>query len=133
MAKETKVQYYGTGRRKDSAARVYLRPGKGEILVNKRPVEDYFGRETLKMLLRQPLELTDSTDKFDIFVNVYGGGLSGQAGAIRHGISRALLLAMEDSREVLKKAGMLTRDSRKVERKKYGQPGARKKYQFSKR
>jgi len=133
MAKETTVQYYGTGRRKDSVARVYLRPGKGEILVNKRPVEDYFGRETLKMLLRQPLELTDSTDKFDIFVNVYGGGLSGQAGAIRHGISRALLLAMEDSREVLKKAGMLTRDSRKVERKKYGQPGARKKYQFSKR
>ena len=133
MAKETKVQYYGTGRRKDSVARVYLRPGKGEILVNKRPVEDYFGRETLKMLLRQPLELTDSTDKFDIFVNVYGGGLSGQAGAIRQGISRALLLAMEDSREVLKKAGMLTRDSRKVERKKYGQPGARKKYQFSKR
>ncbi|MBC8259847.1 MAG: 30S ribosomal protein S9 [SAR324 cluster bacterium] len=133
MAKKATVQYYGTGRRKDSVARVYLRPGKGEIMVNKRPVETYFGRETLKMVLRQPLELTETQDKFDIFVNVHGGGLSGQAGAIRHGISRALLLALEDSRDVLKKAGMLTRDSRKVERKKYGQPGARKKYQFSKR
>ena len=133
MAKKTTVQYYGTGRRKDSVARVYLRPGKGEIVVNKRPVEDYFGRETLKMVLRQPLELTESLDQFYIFINVHGGGLSGQAGAIRHGISRALLLAIEDSRDVLKKAGMLTRDSRKVERKKYGQPGARKKYQFSKR
>ena len=133
MKKKAIVQYYGTGRRKDSVARVFLRPGKGEILINRRPIEDYFGRETLKMVLRQPLELTESTNKFDIFVNVQGGGLSGQAGAIRHGISRALLLAMEDSRGVLKKAGMLTRDSRKVERKKYGQPGARKKYQFSKR
>ena len=133
MVKKATVQYYGTGRRKDSVARVYLRPGKGEIVVNKRPVEDYFGRETLKMVLRQPLELTESLKKFDIFINVHGGGLSGQAGAIRHGISRALLLALEDSRDVLKKAGMLTRDSRKVERKKYGQPGARKKYQFSKR
>jgi len=133
MTKKTIVQYYGTGRRKDSVARVFLRPGKGEILINKRTVEDYFGRETLKMVLRQPLELTDSVNKFDIIINVKGGGLSGQAGAIRHGISRALLLAMEDSRDVLKKARMLTRDSRKVERKKYGQPGARKKYQFSKR
>jgi len=133
MVKKATVQYYGTGRRKDSVARVYLRPGKGEIVVNKRPVEDYFGRETLKMVLRQPLELTESLEKFDIFINVHGGVLSGQAGAIRHGISRALLLALEDSRDVLKKAGMLTRDSRKVERKKYGQPGARKKYQFSKR
>ena len=133
MVKKATVQYYGTGRRKDSVARVYLRPGKGEIVVNKRPVEDYFGRETLKMVLRQPLELTESLEKFDIFINDHGGGLSGQAGAIRHGISRALLLALEDSRDVLKKAGMLTRDSRKVERKKYGQPGARKKYQFSKR
>ena len=133
MVKKATVQYYGTGRRKDSVARVYLRPGKGEIVVNKRHVEDYFGRETLKMVLRQPLELPDSLEKVDIFINVHGGGLSGQAGAIRHGISRALLLALEDSRDVLKKAGMLTRDSRKVERKKYGQPGARKKYQFSKR
>ena len=133
MAKKTIVQYYGTGRRKGSVARVFLRPGKGEILINKRKVEEYFGRETLKMVLRQPLELTDSAKKFDITINVKGGGLSGQAGAIRHGISRALLLAIEDSRDVLKKASMLTRDSRKVERKKYGQPGARKKYQFSKR
>ena len=133
MVKKATVQYYGTGRRKDSVARVYLRPGKGNIVVNKRPVEDYFSRGTLKMFLRQPLELTDSLENFDIFINVHGGGLSGQAGAIRHGISRALLLALEDSRDVLKKAGMLKRDSRKVERKKYGQPGARKKYQFSKR
>ncbi len=133
MEKLATVQYYGTGRRKDSVARVYLRPGNGDMLVNKRPVEGYFGRDTLKMILRQPLEITDSLNKFDIIVNVHGGGLSGQAGAIRHGISRALLLALEDSRNVLKKAGMLTRDSRKVERKKYGQPGARKKYQYSKR
>ena len=133
MAKKTIVQYYGTGRRKGSVARVFLRPGKGDISINKREIEDYFGRETLKMVLRQPLELTDSVNKFDIIINVKGGGLSGQAGAIRHGISRALLLAMEDSRDVLKKASMLTRDSRKVERKEYGQPGARKKYQFSKR
>ena len=133
MEKSATIQYYGTGRRKDSVARVYLRPGGGNIFVNKRPVEEYFGRETLKMILRQPLELTESLQKFDIIVNVHGGGLSGQAGAIRHGISRALLLAMDDSRGALKKAGMLTRDPRKVERKKYGQPGARKKYQYSKR
>ena len=133
MEKSATVQYYGTGRRKDSVARVYLRPGNGKIVVNKRPVEEYFGRDTLKMILQQPLEITDSLQQFDIIVNVHGGGLSGQAGAIRHGISRALLLAMEDSRDTLKKAGMLTRDSRKVERKKYGQPGARKKYQYSKR
>ena len=133
MEKSATVQYYGTGRRKDSVARVYLRPGEGNIVVNKRPLEEYFGRETLKMILRQPLEITDSLQKFDIMVNVHGGGLSGQAGAIRHGISRALLLAMEDSRGALKKEGMLTRDSRKVERKKYGQPGSRKKYQYSKR
>ena len=133
MEKSATVQYYGTGRRKDSVARVYLRPGEGNIVVNKRPLEEYFGRDTLKMILRQPLEITDSLKKFDIIVNVHGGGLSGQAGAIRHGISRALLLAMDDSRDTLKKAGMLTRDSRKVERKKYGQPGSRKKYQYSKR
>ena len=133
MEKSATAQYYGTGRRKDSVARVYLRPGDGNIVVNKRPVEEYFGRDTLKMILRQPLEITDSLQKFDIIVNVHGGGLSGQAGAIRHGISRALLLAMDDSRDTLKKAGMLTRDSRKVERKKYGQPGSRKKYQYSKR
>tara|TARA_Y100000748_G_C15294750_1_gene409903 strand:- start:209 stop:610 length:402 start_codon:yes stop_codon:yes gene_type:complete len=133
MEKSATVQYYGTGRRKDSVARVYLRPGEGNIVVNKRPLEEYFGRDTLKMILRQPLEITDSLKKFDIIVNVHGGGLSGQAGAIRHGISRALLLAVEDSRGALKKEGMLTRDSRKVERKKYGQPGSRKKYQYSKR
>ena len=133
MENPATVQYYGTGRRKDSVARVYLRPGDGNIVVNKRPVEEYFGRDTLKMILRQPLEITDSLQKFDIMVNVHGGGLSGQAGAIRHGISRALLLATENSRDALKKAGMLTRDSRKVERKKYGQPGSRKKYQYSKR
>ena len=133
MEQPATVQYYGTGRRKDSVARVYLRPGDGNIVVNKRPVEEYFGRDTLKMILRQPLEITDSLQKFDIIVNVHGGGLSGQAGAIRHGISRALLLATENSRDALKKAGMLTRDSRKVERKKYGQPGSRKKYQYSKR
>ena len=133
MEKSATVQYYGTGLRKDSVARVYLRPGDGNIVVNKRPVEEYFGRDTLKMILRQPLEITDSLQKFDIIVNVHGGGLSGQAGAIRHGISRALLLATENSRDALKKAGMLTRDSRKVERKKYGQPGSRKKYQYSKR
>ena len=132
MAKSI-VQFYGTGRRKGSIARVFLRPGKGVISINKRPIDTYFGRETLKMVLRLPLELTDSVNKFDVIVNVKGGGLSGQAGAIRHGISRALLLAMEDSRNTLKKAKMLTRDSRKVERKKYGQPGSRKKYQFSKR
>ena len=133
MEKSATVQYYGTGRRKDSVARVYLRPGEGNIVVNKRPLEEYFGRDTLKMILRQPLEITDSLKKFDIIVNVHGGGLSGQAGDIRHGISRAPLLAMEDSRGALKKEGMLTRDSRKVERKKYGQPGSRKKYQYSKR
>ena len=132
MEKSATVQYYGTGRRKDSVARVYLRPGEGNIVVNKRPLEEYFGRDTLKMILRQPLEITDSLQKFNIIVNVHGGGLSGQAGAIRHGISRALLLATENSRDALKKAGMLTRDSRKVERKKYGQPGSRKKYQYSK-
>ena len=103
MEKSATVQYYGTGRRKDSVARVYLRPGEGNIVVNKRPLEEYFGRDTLKMILRQPLEITDSLQKFDIIVNVHGGGLSGQAGAIRHGISRALLLAMEDSRGALKK------------------------------
>ena len=133
MEKSTTVQYYGTGRRKDSVARVYLKPGDGNMVVNKRPLDEYFGRDTLKMILRQPLEITDSLKKFDIIVNVHGGGLSGQAGAIRHGISRALLLAMDDSRGALKKEGMLTRDSRKVERKKYGQPGSRKKYQYSKR
>ena len=133
MEKSATVQYYGTGRRKDSVARVYLRPGEGNIVVNKRPLEEYFGRDTLKMILRQPLEITDSLQKFDIIVNVHGGGLSGQAGAIRHGIARVLQKIDADLRPSLKKAGMLTRDSREVERKKCGQPGARKNFQFSKR
>lgn len=127
------VQYYGTGRRKSSVARVFIRPGTGSILINRKPLAEYFGRETLKMIVRQPLEITGASDQFDIYVNVHGGGLSGQAGAIRHGLSRALVVAVEDSRALLKKEGMLTRDSREVERKKYGQPGARKHYQYSKR
>ena len=127
------VQYYGTGRRKSSIARVYLRPGTGNILVNKISLAQYFGRSTLQMMVRQPLELTENSDQFDIFINVSGGGLSGQAGAIKHGISRALLEANEELRTQLKKEGFLTRDARAVERKKYGRPGARKSYQFSKR
>ncbi len=129
----TFIQYYGTGRRKSSVARVYLRPGSGQVTVNKRSLEQYFGREVLRKIALQPLELTEMGKQFDIYINVHGGGLSGQAGAVRHGISRALLAADEELRPPLKKAGMLTRDSRKVERKKYGQPGARKRYQFSKR
>lgn len=126
-------QFYGTGRRKSSIARVYLRPGTGKITVNKKDIEEYFARDTLKMILRQPLELTESIEQYDILITVCGGGLSGQAGAIRHGIARALETSSEDLRSPLKKAGMLTRDARAVERKKYGQPGARKRYQFSKR
>ena len=129
----TFIQYYGTGRRKSSVARVYLRPGSGQVTVNKRSLEQYFGREVLRKIALQPLELAEMGEQFDIYINVHGGGLSGQAGAVRHGISRALLAADEELRPPLKKAGMLTRDSRKVERKKYGQPGARKKYQYSKR
>ena len=129
----TFIQYYGTGRRKSSVARVYLRPGSGQVTVNKRSLEQYFGREVLRKIALQPLELAEMGEQFDIYINVHGGGLSGQAGAVRHGISRALLAADEELRPPLKKAGMLTRDSRKVERKNYGQPGARKRYQFSKR
>lgn len=127
------IQYYGTGRRKTAAARVFLRPGKGTIEVNKQDIEAYFTRETLKMVVKQPLQLTETTEKFDILVSVAGGGPTGQAGAIRHGISRALLEYNMELRERLKSAGFLTRDSRKKERKKYGQPGARKRFQFSKR
>ncbi len=126
-------QFYATGKRKEAVARVYLRPGNGKITVNKRDVETYFPRETLKMILRQPLEIIEQQDKWDIVVNVTGGGPSGQAGAVRHGISRALAEADPDVRPALKKAGFLTRDARTVERKKYGQPGARKRFQFSKR
>ncbi len=126
-------QYYGTGRRKSSVARVYLRPGEGQMTVNKKSVDDYFRRTTLKMIIYQPLEVTETVGRFDILVNVHGGGLSGQAGAIRHGIAKALQEMDEELRPILKKAKMLTRDARQVERKKYGQPGARKQYQFSKR
>jgi small subunit ribosomal protein S9 len=127
------TQYNATGRRKTSTARVYLRPGKGEITINKSTLEQYFGRETARMLVRQPLELVDSLDKFDVYVNVSGGGISGQAGAIRHGITRALLQYDETLRPALRKAGFVTRDARKVERKKVGLHKARKAPQYSKR
>ena len=127
------IQYYGTGRRKTAVARVYLRPGKGDITVNRRTFDEYFPNRVLKMIIRQPLMLTETNDKFDILVNVNGGGATGQAGAIRHGISRALLEYNAELRPRLKAAGFLTRDARKVERKKYGQPKARKRFQFSKR
>ena len=127
------TQYLGTGRRKKSIARVRLLPGSGSITINKRELDDYFGVETLKMIVRAPLTLTDTLSKFDIFVNVYGGGYTGQAGAIRHGISRALLEVDGDFRQALKKAGFLTRDPREKERRKYGLKKARKASQFSKR
>jgi len=127
------IQYYGTGRRKTSTARVYLRPGSGDIKVNRRTFDEYFPNEALRMIIRQPLSLTDTVGKFDILVNVDGGGTAGQAGAVRHGITRALLEFNADLRPTLKKAGLVTRDPRKKERKKYGQKGARKRFQFSKR
>ncbi|MBQ7017277.1 MAG: 30S ribosomal protein S9 [Firmicutes bacterium] len=127
------TQYYGTGRRKSSVARVYLRPGTGKITVNKRDLDQYFGLETLKMIVRQPLTATETPDKFDVFVNVNGGGFTGQAGAIKHGIARALLNVDEEFRVTLKKAGYLTRDPRMKERKKYGLKAARRAPQFSKR
>lgn len=127
------IQYYGTGRRKTSTARVYLRPGSGEIKVNQRKFEEYFPNEALRMIIRQPLNLTDTVQKFDILVNVDGGGTAGQAGAVRHGITRALMEFNSDLRSALKKAGLVTRDPRKKERKKYGQKGARARFQFSKR
>lgn len=127
------ARYYGTGRRKSSVARVYLVPGSGKITVNKRDIEEYFGLETLKLIIRQPLEVTGTTGKFDISINVCGGGTTGQAGAIRHGISRALVKANEEFKNVLKLEGLLTRDPRVKERKKYGRKRARKRFQFSKR
>lgn len=127
------IQYYGTGRRKTSTARVYLRPGKGDIIVNRRVFDSYFPNEALRMIIRQPLRLTDTVGKFDILVNVKGGGTAGQAGAVRHGITRALMEFNIDLRATLKKAGLVTRDPRQKERKKYGQKGARKRFQFSKR
>ncbi|MBN2427517.1 MAG: 30S ribosomal protein S9 [Deltaproteobacteria bacterium] len=125
--------FYATGKKKTSIARVWLQPGSGNITVNRLPLDDYFGRGILKMLIDQPLELTESIGKFDISVNVCGGGHTGQAGAIKHGISKALLVYNPDLRPVLKKAGFLTRDSRVKERKKYGRRAARARFQFSKR
>ena len=127
------ARYYGTGRRKSSVARVYLIPGTGKITINKRDIDEYLGLETLKVIVRQQLVLTETGDKFDVIVTVRGGGFTGQAGAIRHGISRALLQADADYRPVLKKAGFLTRDPRMKERKKYGLKAARRAPQFSKR
>ena len=133
MAKKANGKFYGTGRRKSSIARVYLVPGTGNITINKRSLDEYFGLETLKVVVKQPLALTETADKFDVIVNVHGGGYTGQAGAIRHGISRALLQADADYRPVLKKAGFLTRDPRMKERKKPGLKAARRAPQFSKR
>jgi small subunit ribosomal protein S9 len=127
------IQYYGTGRRKTSTARVYLRPGAGDVIVNRKPFDRYFPNETLRMIIRQPLQLTETAAKFDVLINVSGGGPTGQAGAIRHGITRALLEFNADLRPALKQAGLVTRDPRIKERKKYGQKGARKRFQFSKR
>jgi small subunit ribosomal protein S9 len=127
------VSFYGTGKRKSSIARVWLKPGAGRIVVNNKTLDEYFGRETSKMVVRQPLELTENVGKFDIFVNVCGGGDSGQAGAIKHGITKALLEVDPELRGNLKKAGFITRDSRVKERKKYGRKSARARFQFSKR
>jgi len=128
------MEYNGTGRRKTSVARVFLRPGPGRILVNKKPLDEYFGEEAQRYLVRQPLLLTETLGRYDVLVNVSGGGSNGQAGAIRHGVARALLkVPQEEFRTALKKAGLLTRDAREVERKKYGRPGARRRFQFSKR
>ena len=132
MAKASE-KFYGTGRRKKAIARVYVTPGKGKITINKRDIDEYFGLETLKTIVRQPLVATDNLGKLDIMVNVHGGGYTGQAGAIRHGLSRALLKVDADNRPTLKAAGFLTRDPRMKERKKYGLKGARRAPQFSKR
>ncbi len=127
------TSFYGTGKRKSSIARVWLKPGSGKIVVNKKSLDEYFGRETSKMIVKQPLEITENVDKFDIFVTVSGGGDSGQAGAIKHGITKALLEVDNELRGTLKKAGFITRDSRVKERKKYGKAAARRSFQFSKR
>ncbi len=126
-------KFYATGKKKTSIARVWMKPGSGDVVINKRTMDEYFGRETSKMVVRQPLELTENVGKFDITVNVQGGGPSGQAGAIKHGITKALLEVDPQLRATLKKAGFITRDSRIKERKKYGQRGARRSFQFSKR
>jgi len=133
MMSQKTPTFYGTGRRKRATARVYLRPGTGRFIVNKRDLDEFFCRETDKMILKQPLVMTGTTDTFDIYVNVRGGGTTGQAGAIKHGISRALLRFNPDLRPQLKAGGFLTRDARIKERKKYGQKGARARFQFSKR
>ena len=125
--------FYATGRRKESTARVWLKEGTGVVIINDRPIDEYFGRETSKMILHQPLQVLEQLGKVDITASVRGGGLSGQAGAIRHGLARALCEFNPEFRAPLKKAGFLTRDARVVERKKYGQPGARRRFQFSKR
>jgi small subunit ribosomal protein S9 len=130
---DAKTYFYGTGRRKQSVARVRLYPGSGVITINDRGIDDYFGLETLKLIVRQPLNLTETVGRFDVVVRVSGGGVTGQAGAIRHGISRALLVYNEETRPALKKAGFLTRDPRMKERKKYGLKAARRAPQFSKR
>ncbi len=128
------LSYYGTGRRKTSTARVHLRPGSGEMRLNKKSLDEYFGgHETLKLVVKQPFALTETTDKFDVVASVGGGGVAAQAGALRHGISRALCVYNVELRKALKKAGLLTRDARIKERKKYGQKGARRRFQFSKR
>jgi small subunit ribosomal protein S9 len=133
MAAETKNEFLGTGRRKTAVARVRLASGNGKIVVNGRPFENYFPLETLRSTVTQPLTVTGNTEKFDVRVNVTGGGPNGQAGAVRHGIARALIVADATLRSALKAEGLLTRDSRMKERKKYGQPGARKRFQYSKR
>ena len=133
MSAATVSRYYATGRRKNSIARVWMMPGSGKVTINDRPMDQYFGRDVLKMIIRQPFEVTGTVDKFDVLVSVLGGGNSGQAGAIRHGISKALLAVDAESRGKLRKEGLLTRDPRAKERKKYGQTGARARFQFSKR
>jgi small subunit ribosomal protein S9 len=133
MAKSGTDGFYATGRRKEATARVWVKPGTGSMMINGRPMDEYFGRETSIMVINQPLQVLEQMGKVDMTVNVRGGGLSGQAGAIRHGLSRALCRMSGDYRSPLKKAGFLTRDARAVERKKSGQPGARKRFQFSKR
>jgi small subunit ribosomal protein S9 len=130
---QTQQRYYATGKRKSAIARVYMKTGNGTILVNKRSYEEYFTRPSLKMIIKQPFEITGKDGQFDLYVNVSGGGVAGQAGAVKHGISKALLEYDAQLRPILKKAGFLTRDARIKERKKYGQPGARKRFQFSKR
>ena len=133
MSAATVTRYYATGKRKNSIARVWLMPGNGTITINSRSEENYFGRDVLKMIIRQPFEITGLQSKYDVLVNVLGGGSSGQAGAIRHGISKALLAIDPEAKVKLRKEGLLTRDPRVKERKKYGQPGARRRFQYSKR